>query len=142
MTAPNSLEPSTTILGPYLKCGCLSLGFLWKQLTDIEKEGKGKHSAPPMSLLVQMLWREFFYMNSYGSPNYAEMVGNPNCTQIPWGSDERLFDAWKRGETGFPFIDAIIGAAAHRGLLDPPPRPSCYRVFPHARAPPYPTSST
>jgi len=117
MTSPNSLEPSTTVLSPYLKFGCISSRFLWKQLTDIEKEGNGKHSAPPVSLRGQLLWREFFYINSYGTPNYAKMVGNPNCKQIPWGSDEKLFDAWKRGETGFPIIDAIMTQLRTEGWI-------------------------
>lgn len=46
---------------------------------------KGKHSQPPVSLMGQLLWREFYYLAGHGVPNFDRMVGNPICKQIPWG---------------------------------------------------------
>ncbi len=37
-TSPNSLSPSTTVLSPYLTCGCLSARTFWWRLTDVYQE--------------------------------------------------------------------------------------------------------
>jgi hypothetical protein len=36
------------------------------------------------------------------------MVGNPEVRQIPWNNDPKLVKAWEYGQTGFPWIDAIM----------------------------------
>lgn len=105
-TSPNSLEPSTTVLSPYLKFGCLSVARFAQELFTICN--KVTHTEPPVSLLGQLLWREFFYLASYTTPNFHKAVGNPRCRQIPWDNDPEKLLAWKEGRTGFPFIDAIM----------------------------------
>ena len=105
-TSPNALEPTTSVLSPYLKFGCLSSSHMYHILADIYS--KRKHSSPPVSFHGQLLWREFFYMHSVGTPNFDKMLGNPAVKQIPWGTDEEKLLAWKEGRTGFPFIDAIM----------------------------------
>ena len=32
----------------------------------------------------QILWRDFYYLSSAGTPNYDKMEGNRICRQIPW----------------------------------------------------------
>jgi cryptochrome len=38
-TAPNSIEPSTTVLSPYLKFGCLSPRIFYYKLEEIYSKG-------------------------------------------------------------------------------------------------------
>lgn len=68
-TSPNTLEPSTTVLSPYLKFGCLSPRRFYHGLHDVYRSVP-RHSAPPVSLEGQLLWREFFYANSFTIPNF------------------------------------------------------------------------
>mmetsp|Transcript_20103 Transcript_20103/g.44692 ORF Transcript_20103/g.44692 Transcript_20103/m.44692 type:complete len:528 (-) Transcript_20103:69-1652(-) len=107
-TSPNALTPSTTVLSPYLKFGCLSPAKFYHELDRIYAANKGKGSQPPMSLHGQLLWREFFYLSSVATPNFDKMQGNPRCKQIPWQRDAHKLELWKMGRTGFPFIDAIM----------------------------------
>lgn len=53
-TSPNSLQPSTTVLSPYLKAGCLSSLFLYEELSKIYSMYAGKHTLPPVSLHGQV----------------------------------------------------------------------------------------
>lgn len=116
-TAPTDFElASTTRLSPYLKNGALSIRLLFTRIQAILK-GK-KHTDPPVSLIGQIYWREFYYLSGYGVRNFDRMVGNPICLQVPW----RLWDgdyskdpvaheylmAWKEGRTGYPWIDAVM----------------------------------
>ena len=40
-----------------------------------------KHSQPPVSLIGQLLWREFFYQVGNSTVNFDRMEGNPICKQ-------------------------------------------------------------
>lgn len=51
------------------------------------------------------------------NPNYSLMANNPICLQIPWIEDEKLFDKWKNGMTGYPFIDAGIRQLCQEGTI-------------------------
>jgi cryptochrome len=106
-TSPNALSPSTTVLSPYLKFGCVSAAKFYHELSDIYKDQK-TYTKPPVSLHGQLLWREFFYLCSFTTPNYDKMRGNPKCKQIPWERDEAKILAFKEGRTGYPYIDAIM----------------------------------
>ncbi|WJX42807.1 (6-4)DNA photolyase, variant 2 [Trifolium repens] len=101
------LKPATTILSPYLKFGCLSSRYFYQCIQDVYKS-LPKHTSPPVSLLGQLLWRDFFYTAAFGTPNFDKMKGNRICKQIPWKDDAKLLEAWRDAKTGFPWIDAIM----------------------------------
>lgn len=114
-TAPNSIEPSTTVLSPYLKFGCLSSRLFYQGIKNVYKGSK--HSKPPVSLEGQMIWREFYYSVAAATPNFDKMVGNRICAQIPWENNENFIEAWTHGRTGFPFIDAIMRQLRQEGWI-------------------------
>ncbi|XP_039056713.1 (6-4)DNA photolyase-like [Hibiscus syriacus] len=101
------IKPATTVLSPYLKFGCLSSRYFYQCLQDVYKNVK-RHSSPPVSLVGQLLWRDFFYTVAFGTPNFDKMKGNKICKQIPWNDDDELLAAWREARTGFPWIDAIM----------------------------------
>ncbi|KAK6467990.1 cryptochrome-2-like isoform X1 [Huso huso] len=113
-TEPNTLTPSTTVLSPYMKFGCLSARTFWWRLTDVYR---GKHSEPPVSLHGQLLWREFFYTAGAGIPNFHRMEGNSVCVQVDWDTNEEHLAAWREGRIGYPFIDAIMTQLRSEGWI-------------------------
>nr|AAL90322.1 RE11660p [Drosophila melanogaster] len=115
-TAPNSLEPSTTVLSPYLKFGCLSARLFNQKLKEIIKR-QPKHSQPPVSLIGQLMWREFYYTVAAAEPNFDRMLGNVYCMQIPWQEHPDHLEAWTHGRTGYPFIDAIMRQLRQEGWI-------------------------
>lgn len=115
-TAPNSIRPSTTVLSPYLTFGCLSSRLFHQRLSEVLRQGK-KYSKPPVSLMGQLMWREFYYTAAAAEDNFDKMVGNSLCRQIPWNRDKRLLDAWAYGRTGYPFIDAIMRQLRQEGWI-------------------------
>lgn len=115
-TSPNSLQPSTTVLSPYLKFGCISSRLMYADLQKVLKKKK-KHTLPPVSLVGQLLWREFFYTAAVSEPNFDRMIGNSICRQIPWQKNQRYLEAWAYGRTGYPFIDAIMRQLRQEGWI-------------------------
>eukprot|EP00624_Nannochloropsis_granulata_P004169 evm.model.NODE_30997_length_5230_cov_21.084322.2 len=116
-TSPNALLPSTTVLSPYLKHGALSPRLFYHSLSSVLAKHKGPHTQPPVSLVGQMLWREFYYLHGHATKNYDKMVGNPICRQIPWGQEKELLAAWEEGRTGYPFIDACMNQLREEGWI-------------------------
>jgi cryptochrome len=51
-TSPNSIEPATTVLSPYLMFGCISPSVFYHELNRIYRTGA--HTEPPMSLHGQV----------------------------------------------------------------------------------------
>uniref|UniRef100_A0A8D8QV99 Cryptochrome-2 n=1 Tax=Cacopsylla melanoneura TaxID=428564 RepID=A0A8D8QV99_9HEMI len=114
-TAPNSLEPSTTVLSPYLKFGCLSVRLFYHELKKIL--ATGPHAKPPVSLLGQIYWREFYYVVGSDTDNFDKMKGNKICCQVDWDTNEKYLEAWAHGKTGYPFIDAIMRQLRQEGWI-------------------------
>lgn len=117
LTSPNALEPSTTVLSPYLKFGCLSPRLFWHQLHETLGRFNGTKTQPPVSLVGQLLWREFYYCVGAFTPNFDKMEGNPICVQVDWDENEEYFKAWKESRTGHPFIDAIMTQLRQQGWI-------------------------
>lgn len=134
-TSPAETRPSasTTSLSPYLYFGCLSPRTFYYRVREIQERHKKASSAPPVSLDGQLLWREFFHCSGRANPYFDKMEENPVCLQIDWRwhtlpatedamtDDDRLaraqFEAWKEGQTGFPWIDAIMLQLKQEGWM-------------------------
>ncbi|XP_072940792.1 cryptochrome-1-like [Epargyreus clarus] len=114
-SSPNSIEPSTTVLSPYLSHGCLSSKLFYHKLKEVENGVP--HTDPPVSLLGQLMWREFYYTAGAGTENFDKMVGNKVCTQIPWEKNDIHLKAWAEGMTGYPFVDAIMRQLKQEGWI-------------------------
>jgi cryptochrome len=87
-----------------------------------------KHSQPPVSLMGQLYWREFYYAVAAVTPDYHKMKGNPVCLQIDWKCADGTVDpkhpeaeehlkAWTEARTGYPWIDAIMTQLREEGWI-------------------------
>jgi cryptochrome len=109
-------KPSTTGLSPYVTMGCLSVHKLWHAINACYK--KKKHAQPPQSLHGQLLFRELFYVLSHTVPNWDRADNNIMCKPVKWDSkNTKLLEAWKRGQTGYPFIDALMRQLNQTGWM-------------------------
>jgi deoxyribodipyrimidine photo-lyase len=56
--------------------------------------------------LNELIWREFFMQILWNFPHVAHQSFKPKYQFIKWVNDEKDFDAWCKGLTGFPLVDA------------------------------------
>ena len=84
-TAPTSLEPSTTLLSPYLKFGCIGVRELWwgckETIAQWEKDGsKGaKKTKEPENMFGQLEFRDMYAAAETGQPHFERIRGNGMC---------------------------------------------------------------
>ncbi|KAF0709092.1 hypothetical protein As57867_006082, partial [Aphanomyces stellatus] len=121
-TSPLAVDPaSSSSLSPFIARGSLSIRLVYSKLMGILARGsppQPPHLEPPRSFLGQLLWREFHYACSYLTPNYYSVENNPLCPQaLTWSQDETKLQAWARGRTGYPWIDAAMRQLRAEGWI-------------------------
>jgi deoxyribodipyrimidine photo-lyase len=83
----------TTNLSAYLKFNVISV----REAYEAIKKTKNK------KLISQIYWRDF-YMSIMD--NYEVINKDMNNKKIKWKNNEKEFELWKEGKTGYPLVDA------------------------------------
>ncbi len=86
----------TTHIGLHLRFGTVSIREL----------ARTANGFPEKTWLNELIWREFYMMTLYQFPHTADQAFKPEYDRIKWLNDEKQFEAWCKGETGFPLVDA------------------------------------
>jgi len=58
--------------------------------------------------LKELLWREFAWHLMHHFPNIAAQNWRPEWDSFPWRADNADAEAWRRGQTGEPVVDAAM----------------------------------
>ncbi len=58
--------------------------------------------------LSELIWRDFYFMILDQFPHVVGKSFKPEYDQIRWPGKPAHFEAWCRGETGFPIVDAAM----------------------------------
>jgi cryptochrome len=106
---------STTGLSPYLMCGAVSVRMVYHKVQTVLM--CRQHTKAPESLLGQLYFREMHYMLGASTANFDKQVGNVHCLQVPWSHNPEFVKAWTNGQTGYPFIDAIMRQLHEHGWI-------------------------
>ena len=89
---------STSHLSVDLKFGVLS------PVTVHDHVGRKSESA--RQFVRQLAWRDFHAHLLDERPDLVDHAMRPDYDSITWRDDDEGFEAWARGRTGFPFVDA------------------------------------
>jgi deoxyribodipyrimidine photo-lyase len=86
----------TSRLSPHLHFGEISPRQIWQA-------AQGTETAP---FLRQIIWREFAHHLLYHFPQTVQQPLRPEFARFPWKMNKRTLQAWTRGNTGYPLVDA------------------------------------
>ena len=67
--------------------------------------------------LSELIWREFFMQILYNFPKVVTDNFKPKYDNLKWRNDEDEFEKWKKGETGYPLVDAGMRELNATGYL-------------------------
>lgn len=90
-----ALDTGTTKIGIHLRFGTISI-----------REAVAIGAKLNDTWLGELIWREFFMHIIKHFPYSEEAPFKKQYNFIPWRDDQREIEAWMRGETGYPLVDA------------------------------------
>lgn len=99
----------TSRLGVHLRFGTIGIRKLSKYCFDKNE-----------TFYNELIWREFFMQILWAHPHIAENEFKPVFKNMPYRKDleaQRDFEAWSRGETGYPIVDAGMNELNTTGFM-------------------------
>lgn len=96
---------ATSRLSPHLRFGEISPRQIWHAAQAIAHAEHGR-AAAAQKFLTELAWRDFNFHQLYHRPDISTQPMQPQYSGMHWRHSERDLDAWKRGLTGFPIVDA------------------------------------
>lgn len=90
----DELSKPTSQLSAHLKFGTISVREVYKVFRS------------KRDFIRQLYWREFYANVLYSFPRVLGHSLNPKYDKIKWHHNQKWLEAWKKGETGIPLVDA------------------------------------
>ena len=91
----------TSKLSPYIKHGQIHVDSIWKKCSEIKSKGIGYRKY-----INELGWREFSHSLINYFPEFLKGNFRKEFDKFPWAKNEKFLNAWKRGMTGYPIVDA------------------------------------
>jgi deoxyribodipyrimidine photo-lyase len=96
----------TSRLGIHLRFGTISIRKLAKTAASLNA-----------TFLNELIWREFYMFILAYNPAVIDKAFKPAYDQIPWRNNEKEFEAWCKGMTGYPIVDAGMRELNETGFM-------------------------
>lgn len=112
-------ENYSSKFSPWLANGSLSARYIYHEIRRFEKEVLKNDST--FWLIFELLWRDYFHFVAQKYGKKLHRSGGIRDKKGPWRYDKELFQSWREGKTGVPFIDAnmrelnLTGFMSNRG---------------------------
>lgn len=97
---------ATSKLGVHLRFGTISI-----------REATRKALQFSEVFLNELIWRNFFSSILYHFPHVEKSAFKPKYDLIEWRNNEKEFELWCRGETGYPLVDAGMRELNETGFM-------------------------
>jgi deoxyribodipyrimidine photo-lyase len=125
ISPPAAAEERTSHLSPYLKFGCLSLRDAYRYVREA-----GADSRAVDMFTSRLFWNRHFTQKLADDPKATERAVNPVFRGMNRSAhDPESAAAWKRGETGYPLVDASMRALRETGWLNFRMRAMCATFY-------------
>tara|TARA_B000000475_G_scaffold215053_1_gene177332 strand:+ start:1728 stop:3095 length:1368 start_codon:yes stop_codon:yes gene_type:complete len=98
-------------LSPYIRFGLISVNRIWYELNKLPNNKGVEHFKSEIG------WREFSYYLLHHFPRMEKNNLQTKFDNFNWENSEEKFDAWKKGETGYPIVDAGMRELWQTGFI-------------------------
>jgi deoxyribodipyrimidine photo-lyase len=96
----------TTHLGMHLRFGTVSIREIAREAAELNE-----------TFLNELIWREFFQMILFHFPQVVSHSFKQEYDKIQWRNNEKEFEAWCNGQTGYPIVDAGMRELNETGFM-------------------------
>ena len=98
-------------LSVHNRFGTLSIRHLAKLAIEADNDGA-------LTWLSELIWRDFYFQIIANFPQVSEKKSfKSQFENLKFENDEKKFEAWKNGLTGFPIIDAAMKQINQTGYM-------------------------
>jgi len=109
-------------MSPYLATGMIGIREVWQAASEVHDAVDGSEARNVDKYRYELSWREQNYHLLYYNPDLPRENYRSFPNPIEWRDDEAAFEAWKRGETGYPLVDAGMRQLEAEGYVHNRPR--------------------
>jgi deoxyribodipyrimidine photo-lyase len=95
-------------LSAWISLGCLSMRWVYREVT----QGSHNSNSP---LVLELLWRDYF---RFMFKKHGKQFFSPEEAGDATSAENELFEQWKSGTTGVPYIDASMHQLNATGYMD------------------------
>ncbi|MBS1687598.1 MAG: deoxyribodipyrimidine photo-lyase [Bacteroidetes bacterium] len=99
-------QHGTTRLSVHLRFGTISIRELAAEVKKLNA-----------TLLNELIWREFYQMILWHFPQVVNKSFKEQYDKIHWRNNEKEFEKWCKGETGYPIVDAGMRQLNETGYM-------------------------
>ncbi|NBT58696.1 deoxyribodipyrimidine photo-lyase [bacterium] len=104
----------TSKLSQFFKNGSLTGAQV---IAELELDRPGKITEGEEKFLKEIIWREFYYHILWHFPKVESSAFLAKFENLPWENNKKYFEAWKKGMTGYPIVDAGMRQLAQTGWM-------------------------
>jgi deoxyribodipyrimidine photo-lyase len=117
-------EPTRAVsrMSPYLATGAIGIREVWAGASDVYDAVTGGERRNVDKYRYELSWREQMYHLLYYNPDLAVSNYKSFPDEIAWRESDADFEAWARGETGYPLVDAGMRQLNEEGYVHNRPR--------------------
>lgn len=105
----------STKFSPWLASGSISPRYIYEEVKSYERERVANDST--YWVLFELIWRDYFRFISLKYGNSLFHLGGPRKLEYKWSQDQKLFESWRDGCTGYPLIDANMKELSMTGFM-------------------------
>jgi len=97
---------STSRLSVHLRFGTISIRKLARKAGPLNE-----------TFLKELVWRDFYQMILWHFPHVVGQSFKPEYDKIEWRNNDIEFEAWCKGQTGYPIVDAGMRQLNETGFM-------------------------
>jgi deoxyribodipyrimidine photo-lyase len=101
-----AIENGTSHLGLHLRFGTVSIRELARQAAETNE-----------TFLNELIWRDFYQAILFHFPHSVNGSFKKQYDAIEWRNNEKEFQAWCEGKTGYPLVDAGMRELNETGYM-------------------------
>ena len=99
-------QDGTSYLSPHLRFGTISVREAFRRTYELNQ-----------TFAKELIWREFFMQILFHFPHVVSQSFREKYDRVPWRNDEKEFQAWCEGRTGYPMVDAGMRELNETGYM-------------------------
>lgn len=119
ISSPLTAESGCSRLSPYLTYGCLSLKEIVQRTMVAQDKASSRPWSKSLAAFAKRLHWHCYWIQAFESAchmEYEPLV--PHMAQLNRPYDQKRFDAWRTGHTGWPLVDACMRYLHHHGWIN------------------------